>query len=383
MQTPSDPIVPPSSLGGAVKFRVILLIDMDAFYASVEQRDDPVNLAGKPVIVGSPPPRSIVATGSREARKYGIHSSMNMEEALRRCPHGKFIKPRMDVYRAVSKEIMDIVADAAGGEEWTEIKGLDEVYVEVSNLCQTATADDSLDLGKELAASLKAKICGKVNLPLTIGVASNKNLAKLICDDAKPDGLKVLYERDKVDYLKSKSVAALTGIGKVKAPKLFNAGYQTVGHLQEDRGKLVEKLGHLIGASTAANLEKLVVGEDDAPVKHRFKQASFEKEHTFKENTADMNQIEARILEEAGKIEGSLRTQKDVAFTVHATVAYSLSDEVTAQKTLDAPLAKAEEIKLAAMALLKEKGFISKPIRKIGVGVSGLEPLEEIELTLF
>ena len=382
METSSDRIVQPTPPGGAVKFRVILLIDMDAFYASVEQRDDP-NLSGKPVIVGSPPPRSIVATASREARKFGIYSSQNMAEAKRLCPHGNFIVPRMDVYRAVSKEIMDIVAAEAGGEEWTEIKGLDEAYVDVSRLCQAATADDSLDLGKNLAASLKSKISGRVNLPLTIGVASNKNLAKLICDDAKPNGLKVLYERDKVAYLKSKSVVALTGIGKKKGPKLFAAGYQTVGHLQEDKGKLVEKLGHLIGVSTAANLEKLVVGEDDDPVKHRFKQASFEKEHTFKTNTDDMNQIEARILEEAGKIEGSLRTQKEVAFTVHVTVAYSLTDEVTAQKTQGEPLAKAEEIKQAAMSLLKEKKFINKPIRKIGVGVSGLEPLEEIELTLF
>ncbi len=356
---------------------------MDAFYASVEQRDDPQNLAGKPVIVGSPPPRSIVATASREARKYKIHSSQNMAEAKRLCPHGIFITPRMDVYRTVSKEIMDIVTAAVGGEEWTEVKGLDEVYVDVSRLCQAATADESLDLGKDLASSLKARISGKVNLPLTVGVASNKNLAKIICDAAKPNGLKVLYERDKVAYLKSESVVALTGIGKKKGPKLFNAGYQTVGHLQEDKGKLVEKLGNLIGASTAANLEKLAFGEDDDPVKHRFKQGSFEKEHTFKTNTDDISEIEARILEDAGKLEGSLRTQKDAALTVHVIVAYSLDEEVTAQRTQTSPLAKADDIKQAAMALLKDKGFINKPIRKIGVGVSSLVPIEEIELTLF
>src|ERR1043165_9654028 len=190
-------------------FRVIGLIDMDAFYASVEQRDRP-ELRGKPVIVGSPPTqRGVVAAASYEARKFGVRSAMPSVTAGRLCPTGVFVRPRMEAYQAESRAIMAIVRERAG--ELIQQVSVDEAYVDVSARFPGASADDSRERALPLARELKQTIRAQRRLTASIGVASNKLLAKLASDFQKPDGLTLVREAEKVAFLRPLPVRAVHG----------------------------------------------------------------------------------------------------------------------------------------------------------------------------
>src|SRR5438105_4977324 len=180
-------------------FRVIFHLDMDAFYASVEQRDNPA-LLGKPLIVGAPPTqRGVVCAASYEARKFGVRSAIPSVVAKRLCPNGLFIRPRMDHYRAESNQIMRIVASSGAIIEQVSI---DEAYLDLSPVCQSSDLDSSLLSAVPLAAQLKDKIFKERNLTTSIGIASNKLLAKIASDFNKPNGLTLIPERDKVLFLR-------------------------------------------------------------------------------------------------------------------------------------------------------------------------------------
>src|SRR5271154_2307922 len=164
-------------------FRVIFHLDMDAFYASIEQRDDP-RLRGKPVIVGSPPTqRGVVCAASYEARKFGVRSALPSSTAGRLCPKGIFVRPRMDRYREESRSIMEIVAQTGAVVERMSI---DEAYRDMSSLCQSETLDASLQKAVPLAQALKQRIWSERHLTATLGIASNKLLAKIASDHQKP-----------------------------------------------------------------------------------------------------------------------------------------------------------------------------------------------------
>src|SRR5437879_939565 len=177
--------------------RVIFHLDMDAFYASIEQRDNP-SLRGKPVIVGSPPTqRGVVAAASYEARKFGVRSALPSVTAGRLCPSGVFVRPNMDKYRAESRIIMDLVAKTGAAIEQMSV---DEAYLDLSPFCQGETADDSLRLALPIARQIKAAISTARQLTASIGIASNKLLAKLAADHQKPDGLTLITEAEKLEF---------------------------------------------------------------------------------------------------------------------------------------------------------------------------------------
>jgi hypothetical protein len=166
--------------------RIIFHLDMDAFYASVEQRDDP-NLMGKPVIVASPPTqRGVVCAASYEARKFGVRSALPSSTAARLCPKGIFVRPRMDAYREESHRIMEIIASTGAIVEQMSV---DEAYLDMSGICQAETMQASLQKALPLAQQLKQRIRSERQLTATIGIASNKLLAKIASDHQKPDGL--------------------------------------------------------------------------------------------------------------------------------------------------------------------------------------------------
>ncbi len=192
--------------------RVILHMDMDAFYASVEQRDRP-ELRGRPVIVGSPPTqRGVVCAASYEARKFGVRSAMPSVTAGRLCPDGVFLRPRMTAYQAESREIMAIVQEFAGDR--VQQVSIDEAYLDVSEACQGDDADASLERAMPVARSIKETVRSRRGLTTSVGVASNKLLAKLASDLEKPDGLTVIREREKVAILRPLPVRALHGVGE-------------------------------------------------------------------------------------------------------------------------------------------------------------------------
>jgi DNA polymerase-4 len=221
-------------------FRVIFHLDMDAFYASVEQRDDPA-LRGKPVIVGAPPTqRGVVCAASYEARKFGVRSAMPSATAGRLCPQGIFVRPRMERYKEESREIMRTIALSGAVIEQMSI---DEAYADASALCQGEDADSSLLQAVPMARELKQRIRSERQLTATIGIASNKLLAKIASDHQKPDGLTVILDQDKVHFLRPLPVRALYGVGKVTEQVLNQAGIHTVGNLQDHAGDLRALVG--------------------------------------------------------------------------------------------------------------------------------------------
>src|SRR5262245_51965527 len=182
---------------------------MDAFYASVEQRDNPA-FRGKPVIVGAPPTqRGVVCAASYEARKFGVRSAMPSATAGRLCPRGVFVRPRMEHYREESHHIMRLVAELGAVIEQVSI---DEAYLDLSVLCQAQDADSSLQNSLPLAHRLKERIVAERQLTATIGVAANKLLAKIASDHQKPNGLTLIAEKDKVLFLRPLPVRALYGV---------------------------------------------------------------------------------------------------------------------------------------------------------------------------
>src|SRR5467141_361251 len=209
--------------------RVIFHLDMDAFYASVEQRDNPA-LRGKPVIVGSPPTqRGVVCAASYEARKFGVRSAMPSTTAGRLCPNGIFVPTRMEKYKAESLKIMDILGQTGAA---IEPMSIDEAYLDLSAILALETApqafgvqdgkeksagdaDDTLEAAVPIARELKRKIFAEPQLTATIGIAANKLLAKLASDFKKPDGLTVISEREKVQFLRPLPVRATHGAGSV------------------------------------------------------------------------------------------------------------------------------------------------------------------------
>src|ERR1700690_1809266 len=211
-------------------FRVIFHLDMDAFYASVEQRDDP-HLRGKPVIVGAPPTqRGVVCAASYEARKFGVHSAMPRVTAGRLCPKGMFVRPRMEAYQEESRQIMKLVAETGAVIEQMSI---DKAYRHLSGLCPAQNADAPLPQPRPLAQRLKQRILSERQLTATIGIAANKLLAKIASDHQKPDGLTLITEKEKVQFLRPLPVRALYGVGKVTEGVLRGAGVETVGDLQD------------------------------------------------------------------------------------------------------------------------------------------------------
>ncbi len=235
--------------------RVIFHLDMDAFYASVEQRDDPT-LRGKPVIVGAPPTqRGVVCAASYEARKFGVRSAMPSVTAKRLCPQGIFVRPHMEAYRRESEFIMAIAARTGG---LIEPMSIDEAYLDVSLLCARGQTEATWSQALGLARELKANIRAERGLTATIGVASNKLLAKIASDHQKPDGLTLITDEEKAAFLRPLPVRALYGVGKVTEQVLNGAGVVSIGDLQDHGGDLRALVG-----SFGPKLKQFAFGMDD------------------------------------------------------------------------------------------------------------------------
>ena len=253
--------------------RVIAHLDMDAFFASVEQRDNPA-LRGRPVIVGAPPTqRGVVAAASYEARKFGVRSAMPSVTAGRLCPQGVFVRPRMDRYKEESDLIRRLMAETGAV---IEPMSIDEAYLDLSARCQAEDADASLLLCVPIARQLKERIRSERSLTATIGIASNKLRAKIASDFEKPDGLTVVPERDKVQFLRPLPARVLYGVGQVTEQVFLGAGIRTVGDLQDHSGDLRALVG-----SFGPRLKQFALGENDRPLELGDEVKSISGEDTF------------------------------------------------------------------------------------------------------
>jgi DNA polymerase-4 len=345
-------------------FRVIFHLDMDAFFASVEQRDDPA-LRGRPVIVGAPPTqRGVVCAASYEARKFGVRSAMPSATAGRLCPKGIFVRPRIDHYREESRQIMRILAQTGAV---VETMSIDEAYLDVSSISQAENADASLLAAVPLARHLKERILSERKLTATIGIASNKLLAKIASDHKKPDGLTVISDHDKVLFLRPLPVRVIYGVGKVTERTLHQAGIVTVGDLQDYAGDLRALVG-----SFGAKLKQFALGEDDRPLEIGDEIKSISGEETFLKDTDDRKVLRACLRDQAAEISARLKHRRLGAHTVQVKVRYGDFTTLTRQFSVEEPVTEAADIYRLGCFLLGREKLVSRPLRLLGLGVSHL-----------
>lgn len=349
---------------------MILHVDMDAFYASVEELDNPA-LAGRPVVVGGTPDgRGVVAAANYAARRFGIHSAMPAAQAKRLCPQAVFIRSRMDRYAQLSRAIRTIFARYT---PLVEPLSLDEAFLDVTS---------SLRLfgdAQTIARRIKRDIRDELGLVASVGVAPNKFLAKLASDLNKPDGLVVVPTHAIEAFLAPLPVSRLWGVGKVANRDLAELGVQTIGDLRNVPEELLERR---FGRS-AAHLRRLARGIDDRPVVPDRDAKSISHETTFATDIDDAEILRSWLLELSEQVATRLRRHALRGRTVFIKVRYADFRTVTRSESLDAPTSVTRVLYLAAARLLRaELGSRPPPVRLLGMGVSGVtaETLEQGEL---
>jgi nucleotidyltransferase/DNA polymerase involved in DNA repair len=351
--------------------RVILHVDMDAFYAAVEVREDPT-LKGWPVVVGADPAggrgRGVVATASYEARAYGIHSAMPISEAYRRCPEAAYVRPRMSLYAEVSADIFDLFRRYT---DLVESLSLDEAFLDV-------TASRNLfGSGPEIARSLKADIVDETGLTASVGVASSKFVAKVASDLDKPDGLVVVPAGRQQQFLAPLEVARLWGAGPRAQEKFRRLGVRTIGDVVTvGRPKLVEVFGEAMGS----RFHELSRGRDFRTVVPHHARKSLSKETTFLNDVSDRRIVETTLLRLCEDAARGLRKRGLAGSTVTVKLRWEGFETVTRQATSDTPVDTTDGLWAVARALLRSADRPELRVRLVGVGVSGLASVEELDI---
>lgn len=347
--------------------RRVIHVDMDAFFASVEQRDNPA-LRARPVMVGGRSARGVVAAASYEARQYGVRSAMPAARARKLCPHGVFLPARFERYREVSSRIFAIfhaVTDKVEG------LSLDEAYLDVSELADRV--EDMVEIGRRL----KREIASETGLTASVGMASNKLLAKLASDDDKPDGF-VLIDSERVQaFLDPLPVRRLPGVGRRSEERLNEAGVLTVGQL---RSTAPDLLVRLFGAQGLVLLER-AFGRDDRPVKSDRIRRSISQEKTFSEDIHDLPALRALIDDQSARVAARLVARQLQARTVTLKLRSSGFSTITRSQSLPAHTRSSDVIAGTAWQLLQDWSGWRRAfaVRLLGVGVSGLEASSETD----
>ncbi len=352
--------------------RCILHVDMDAFFAAVEQRDHP-ELRGKPVIVGAPPDqRGVVSTCSYEARVFGVRSAMPSREAYRRCPQGVFVTPDMARYAEASRKVFEIFGRFS---PWVEPLSIDEAFIDVSG-SQTLFGS-----GAEIAVKIRAATRSEVGLTASIGVARNKFLAKLGSEHAKPDGLFVVPEgRDELlRFLGALKIGALWGVGRVTGEALERAGFRTVADIQNADGAY---LARVAGASLAAHLRALAFGEDARAVETEFEEKSLSREHTFLTDCRDRETVRDVLKTLSDEVGERVRAHGRYATVGRLKLRWSDFRTITRQAPFGTPVCDDFSLRALALRLFDAEKLI-QPVRLVGFGVSGFCEDRREQLSLF
>ena len=342
--------------------RVIVHVDMDAFYASVETLDDP-SLADRPVIVGGLGPRGVVATANYAARTHGVHSAMPMARARRLCPQARFIRPRMERYRQKSREVFAVFA---GFTPLIEGLSLDEAFLDVSGSLKLFGGP------LEIARRIKHRVREETGLTASVGVAHNKFLAKLASDARKPDGLLWLHPEEVQQFLDPMPVARLWGIGKQTAPRLKALGILTIGQLRRaDSNILQTVLGNRVD-----HFQQLARGEDRRTVQPAQADLSISHEVTFDTDIGDPAELWAELQRQTENVARRLRDHGLMARTVVVKIRDGNFHTVTRSRSLRACSSSTRTLYRMARALFENwrSDHRTTPLRLLGVGVTGLEP---------
>lgn len=337
--------------------RWIMHVDMDAFFASVEQRDDPA-LQGKPVIVGGKSRRSVVATASYEARAFGVHSAMPLSQAKRLCPHGCFVAPRFEAYREASDAIHQVMLHYADAYEPIS---LDEAFLDISGM-----GNQYPTLGA-IGRAIKEEIRSAVHLTASVGIAPNKFLAKMASDMKKPDGLCIIpYGRER-EVLAPLPVRRLWGVGEVTEKKLLAAGFRTIADIQEAP---LEKLSALLG-NQGTLLKDLSFGIDDRPVVSSRQVKSIGDESTYEYDLTDRQKIDREIAIHSDIVAQRLRRHDLAARTISLKIRFASFKTIMRSLSLEEGTNLQETIDSTCQTLLSRIP-LTEGIRLIGVTASNL-----------
>lgn len=348
---------------------MILHLDMDAFFASVEQLDDPF-LKGKPVIVGRSSARGVVAAASYEARKYGVASAMPIFEAKRKCPQGIIVPGRMGRYKELSDEIISLLREFS---PLVEKVSIDEAYLDISG-SRNIFGDP-----EKIGAEIKKKIKETVNLGCSVGIAPVKFLAKIASDIKKPDGLTVIRREEMEAFIDTLDIKKVPGVGKSMTRQLDTLGIRLLGDVKKySETKLVERLGKY-----GRRLIAFSYGIDGSPVTPFHQVKSISAENTLSADTKDKEMLRMHLLQHAERVGRQLRRQKVRAGTVILKLKTSDFQLVTRSLSIKDPTQSTEMIYQKAQTLL-ENFRLEKKVRLIGVGASGLLPESSpVQMDLF
>ena len=340
----------------------ILHLDLDAFFAAVEQRDKP-SLRGKPVIVGGTGGRGVVSTASYEARRYGVGSAMSGREARARCPHAAFLSGRFHAYRATSKQVMQVLRDLS---PLVEPLSLDEAFVD---LAAAGLPDLEVDTVTAAGAELRRRVQEVTGgLTATVGIASSKFLAKVASELDKPDGMTVVPPGTELDLLRPMKVKVIPGVGPATAERLRRAGIHTVAELE---AVSEDELVRLLGQAQGHGLWQLARAQDSRPVVAEREAKSISVEGTYDSDLTDRRLMEGLLTRQAREVGTRMRKNGHSGRTV--TIKVRLYDFTTLSRssTLTSPTDDGATIARVARALLADLDTTGG-VRLLGVGVSGL-----------
>lgn len=347
-----------------MKQRSIIHIDMDAFFAAIEVRDNP-SLRGKPLIIGAlPSERGVVSTCSYEARKFGIHSAMNIKEAYRRCPHGIFMHGNMWKYARASAEIHEIMLKYT---DKIEFVALDEGYMDV-------TASLKLFGGAEaIGTAIKREIKDKVGVTCSVGISYSKMSAKIASEEKKPNGFFVIPDKQALlELIGPRRLGVINGVGKKTEERFNRLGIYTVNDLLCSPPEIV-----LPFKAVGREILKLASGNDDREVVAESEAKSIGREHTFQKDIEDVSVLEDFLVLLAKDVSLRLKNSGLWAHTVTVKIKFSDMKGITRSKSVGA-ISSAREVLSLAKELLKE-AKISRSVRLIGISLSNLTDTEEGE----
>jgi DNA polymerase IV len=357
-------------MAGLGQGRLIAHVDMDAFYAAVEAHDDP-SLRGLPVVVGGPPEkRGVVAAASYEARTFGIRSAMPMARAVGLCPDLVRISPRMNRYREVSGIILGLLRSFS---PLVEPLALDEAFLD---LTQTEDVPDPTAIG----GRIKAEIRTETGLGASVGLAPNKFVAKLATESHKPDGLTAISPDEAVAFVQGHPVESMWGVGEKTAGKLRRLGFETAGDLARAEPSLLKRHFGLLGL----RLYELAWARDERPVVAAAEAKSVSHEITFAKNHRELELLKGILDGLCRQVSVRLRKGRTVGRTVNLKLRYGDFTTVTRQATLGHPSDDPGELFEAADRLLElERSVDRRPVRLLGVSVTGLLRRSQLNLDLF
>ena len=354
--------------------RTILHVDMDAFYASIEVREDPA-LVGRPVIVGADPRRGrgrgVVAAASYQAREYGVRSAMPISEAYRRCPDAAFLRPRGSLYAETSRRIFELLQRFT---DLVEPLSIDEAFLDVT-ASQALFGD-----GIEIARTIKEEIQRRESLTASVGVASSKFVAKLASELRKPDGLVAVEAGTEAEFLAPLSIERLWGAGPKTLERLYRLGIRTFGDMQT---LAPDELRRSFGEVTGPRFYSLCRGLDDRSVRSDRARKSLSKEITFDADVEDRRTVERTLLRLCEQAAAALRQKGLAGSTVHIKLRWEGFETVTRQLTLPRPVNTFEGIWPVAVRLLRAADRPRRKVRLIGVGLSAIVPSDVGQLSLF